>query len=132
MATVAHYIRSDYNPDDREKLERETGQLTEEESERAWASEAAFIARRQVPAPRFVAATIPYDDWSAGQASSSKLPQSESSSLGNTVSGWYRSLSGTGGPVVASPRAGTATNGAVTRNRPPLLRGPIPFPRRRN
>ncbi|KJA16482.1 hypothetical protein HYPSUDRAFT_47307 [Hypholoma sublateritium FD-334 SS-4] len=116
MATVTHYIRSNYNPEDKEKLEKETGQLTEEESERAWASEAALIARRQAPAPRFVAATIPYDGWSVGQASSSKIPESSSSSLGDTLSGWYRSLSANGSKTSGTPRTETTTHsGAITR-----------------
>lgn len=116
MATVTHYIRSKYNPEDREKLEKETGQLTEEESERAWASEAALIARRQAPAPRFVAAMIPYDGWSVGQASSSKLPESSTSSLGDTLSGWYRSLSANGSKTSGTPRTETTIHsGAATR-----------------
>ncbi|KAF8964380.1 hypothetical protein BDZ97DRAFT_1816235 [Flammula alnicola] len=94
MATVTHYIHSQYDPEDREKLEQETGQLAEDglDPEEAWQLEASRIARRRAPPPHFVSATIPYGEWSPGQASSSKLNESSTSSLGNTLSGWYHSL----------------------------------------
>ncbi|KAF8908885.1 hypothetical protein CPB84DRAFT_1863901 [Gymnopilus junonius] len=81
MATVAYYVRSDYNPEDRELLERETGQTDENEQfgkpvdpEEEWKKEALRLPfqRAQKPPPRFVAATITYDGWSSPQTGSSK------------------------------------------------------------
>ncbi|KAF9483456.1 hypothetical protein BDN70DRAFT_918360 [Pholiota conissans] len=97
MATVTHYIYSHYDPEERERLEKETGQLIseEEDPEKAWQREASRIARRTAPAPYFVPATIPYGEWSSQNASTSKLPEALKDPLGDSVSGWYHSLTST-------------------------------------
>ncbi|KAF8158355.1 hypothetical protein B0H34DRAFT_782882 [Crassisporium funariophilum] len=94
MATVAHYIYSHYDPEDREELERETGQVPEEvDSAEAWQKEASHIAHRQrAPPPQFVPATFAYDDWGSRQESSSTPLETLTSTQGNNLSGWYRSL----------------------------------------
>ncbi|KIK27521.1 hypothetical protein PISMIDRAFT_93123 [Pisolithus microcarpus 441] len=64
MATVTHIIRSEYDPADRERLERETGQLDVENLTDPWQTESSFSAQRRLrAAPSFVPATIPYDEW---------------------------------------------------------------------
>ncbi|KAJ3813341.1 hypothetical protein F5876DRAFT_87135 [Lentinula aff. lateritia] len=65
MATTAYTIYSHYDPVDREELERETGQLAENNDDDAWQSEAAKVYKRKQPLPP---------------------PRS------NEVSGWYRSV----------------------------------------
>ncbi|KAH6908013.1 hypothetical protein BKA70DRAFT_1280459 [Coprinopsis sp. MPI-PUGE-AT-0042] len=57
MATVAFTIYSHYDPKDRERLERETGQIPDDEdSEEIWRKEAARMQSKkpQPPAPRFL------------------------------------------------------------------------------
>ncbi|KAJ3920446.1 hypothetical protein F5877DRAFT_89405 [Lentinula edodes] len=65
MATTAYTIYSHYDPVDREELERETGQLAENNDDDAWQLEAAKVYKRKQPLPP---------------------PRS------NEVSGWYRSV----------------------------------------
>ncbi|KAJ3864786.1 hypothetical protein EV359DRAFT_72816 [Lentinula novae-zelandiae] len=65
MATTAYTIYSHYDPVDREQLERETGQLVENNDDDAWQLEAAKVYKRKQPLPP---------------------PRS------NEVSGWYRSV----------------------------------------
>ncbi|CAA7262988.1 unnamed protein product [Cyclocybe aegerita] len=109
MATTAYHIYSHYDPKDREALEKETGQHTDEDlsPEEAWHREASRISRQRGPAPQFVPATISYDEWSSGQASISQSPESSSNALGGSLSGWYRSLtssrSGTPGSATPAP-----------------------------
>ena len=95
MATVSHTIYSHYDTKDREKLERETGQLMDEtEAAQSWITEPPKY-RRQGRAPRFVAATSAYDPWEIIHASSpshyQKFNQSEERAGGETIN-WYRSL----------------------------------------
>ncbi|PPQ65874.1 hypothetical protein CVT26_000808 [Gymnopilus dilepis] len=104
MATVTHYIHSDYNPEDRELLEQETGQTSEDQQlgkpadpEEEWRREASRLPSQRVqkPAPRFVPAAVTYDEWGSSQGTLPKHEPSTSNSLGSSVSGWYRSLTGT-------------------------------------
>ncbi|KAJ3933299.1 MAG: hypothetical protein NXY57DRAFT_999365 [Lentinula lateritia] len=96
MATTAYTIYSHYDPVDREQLERETGQLAENNDDDAWQLEAAKVYKRKqpLPPPRFVPASstssLSVDDWSTPGAGSSRLSSGPSSS--NEVSGWYRSV----------------------------------------
>ncbi|KAH0832053.1 hypothetical protein J3R83DRAFT_12961 [Lanmaoa asiatica] len=95
MATVTHIIRSHYDPADREKLERDTGQRINDQSD-PWQTETSFSAQRRVrAAPTFVPATISYDEWgvplhtpSPTAASASEGPGEPSTSTAE----WYRSL----------------------------------------
>ncbi|KAM6494370.1 hypothetical protein JOM56_010731 [Amanita muscaria] len=93
MATVTHTIYSHYDVKDRERFERETGQLEEKlEADQSWKTEPPNY-RNQAPAPQFVPATIAYDPWSFSQPSSSqqRLEMADQSIDNNTVQ-WYRSL----------------------------------------
>ncbi|KAJ3881737.1 hypothetical protein F5051DRAFT_396347 [Lentinula edodes] len=96
MATTAYTIYSHYDPVDREELERETGQLAENNDDDAWQLEAAKVYKRKhpLPPPRFVPASstssLSVDNWSTPGAGSSRLSSGPSSS--NEVSGWYRSV----------------------------------------
>jgi hypothetical protein len=93
MATVSHTIYSRYDPQEREALERETGQLDEIDPNDAWQSDSYLGSQRQraLP-PHFVPATRPISDWGFEPADSSIRHYAEGSSLGYNVSGWYRSL----------------------------------------
>ncbi|KIJ17743.1 hypothetical protein PAXINDRAFT_161871 [Paxillus involutus ATCC 200175] len=74
MATVAHIIRSHYDSPDREKLENETGQLNEDQSDR-WQTESSFSAQRRTrAAPSFVPATLSYDEWGLPPSSAIEPP----------------------------------------------------------
>ncbi|KAG1745983.1 uncharacterized protein EDB91DRAFT_135963 [Suillus paluster] len=90
MATVAHHIRSDYNPEDRERLEKETGQIPIDEAEE-WNTAPTFSAARRAPPPSFVPARIQYDEWGSAvsltHAISSNTPPPDSG-----TSKWYRAL----------------------------------------
>ncbi|KAI0322346.1 hypothetical protein OF83DRAFT_1093778 [Amylostereum chailletii] len=100
MATVTHYIRSDYDPEiDRQRLLRETGQpldepVPPEDADLAWQTGSSFgLNRRIVLAPRFVPATLSYDEWGnvtlpANENATSNHAASDSDGIG----GWYRSL----------------------------------------
>ena len=74
MATVTHTIYSRYDPADREKLEKETGQATEVDESEDWALKSSFL-RRAKPPPRFVPATVAYEDFSLA-GSNSCFPRS--------------------------------------------------------
>ncbi|KAH7928427.1 hypothetical protein BV22DRAFT_1030728 [Leucogyrophana mollusca] len=91
MATVTHYIRSHYDPKDRERLERETGQIPDEESD-PWQTESSLSShRRLVPPPAFVPATLPYDEWGRGTTPETRrsIPQNPPEA---DLAAWYRSL----------------------------------------
>ncbi|TRM64129.1 hypothetical protein BD626DRAFT_493889 [Schizophyllum amplum] len=94
MATVSHTIYSRYDPADREKLEKETGQAADEDESEDWALKSAFL-RRTKPPPRFVPATVAFDDWSPSTSSRSLSFDSKATSSRSTdVADWYRSLAG--------------------------------------
>jgi len=103
MATVAHHIRSDYDPADRERLEKETGQIPVDEAEE-WNTAPTFSAARRAPPPSFVPARIQYDEW--GSAVSVIDATSSNASAPDTgTSEWYRAL--------------TRDNSTVLGNQPP-------------
>ncbi|KAG2338493.1 hypothetical protein BDR05DRAFT_693312 [Suillus weaverae] len=90
MATVAHHIRSDYDPSDRERLEKETGQIPIDEAEQ-WNTAPTFSAARHAPPPSFVPARIQYDEWGSA-VSLTHAVSSNPSAPDNGTSEWYRAL----------------------------------------
>lgn len=122
MATVTHYIRSHYDPKDREALEIATGQvpsgrdreLEDEEADLAWQTESAFGARQRLAnAPRFVPAVISYDEINnmIGMPKHLFAPPEPKAEVGS----WYKSLRRQAddrqpGPstLTPTPRASTA------------------------
>ena len=90
MATVAHYIRSDYDPADRERLEEETGQIPIDEAEE-WERAPTFSATRRAPPPSFVPARIQYDEWGSAVSLDSAIP-SDAHLADSETSQWYRAL----------------------------------------
>ncbi|KAG2156012.1 uncharacterized protein EDB93DRAFT_66788 [Suillus bovinus] len=90
MATVAHHIRSDYDPADRERLEKETGQVPIDEEEQ-WNAAPTFSATRRAPPPSFVPARIQYDEWGSA-VSLTRTVSSNASAPDNGTSEWYRAL----------------------------------------
>ncbi|KAA1469882.1 hypothetical protein DENSPDRAFT_835564 [Dentipellis sp. KUC8613] len=98
MATVAHTIRSDYDPAvDRARLQRETGQTPDEPvegpEEDSWQTESSFGPRRRLAnAPHFVPATISFDEWGSALTSTQDTPTPSISDSRPEVAGWYRSL----------------------------------------
>ncbi|PPQ76621.1 hypothetical protein CVT24_011326 [Panaeolus cyanescens] len=97
MATISHHVYSHYDPEERELLEKETGQLDEPEddltSDEAWKREASKASRPvKKPPPRFVSAVRPYDDWMMSKPTHSTTLDTSQNALGNSLSSWYRSL----------------------------------------
>lgn len=117
MATVAHYIYSHYDPEHRDALERQTGQIPEEEqldSAEVWQREAYHISngQRLRPPPQFVPATLSYDGWNHEHAYSSKPSSTSNNSSGDNLSGWYRSL--TSHTITARDVSDTMTKASPT------------------
>ncbi|KAG6377085.1 hypothetical protein JVT61DRAFT_1136 [Boletus reticuloceps] len=96
MATVTHIIRSHYDPADREKLELETGQRTNDDTSDPWQTESSFSAQRRIrAAPTFVPATISYDEWGVPSHTSSPAvarAREEPDQPRTSTAEWYRSL----------------------------------------
>jgi len=93
MATVAHTIHSHYDPKDRERLERETGQIPDElDPEQHWRKESLQVYPKKslAPAPVFVPAKVADGEW-ASYATSPTLVDSTKRKESD-VSGWYRDL----------------------------------------
>lgn len=90
MATVAHHIRSYYDPADREQLEKETGQIPIDEEEE-WNTAPTFSAVRRAPPPSFVPARIQYDEWGSAVSLTPEI-SSNASAQDNGTSEWYRAL----------------------------------------
>ncbi|KAL5519831.1 hypothetical protein ACEPAG_1491 [Sanghuangporus baumii] len=110
MATVAHHIRSNYNAEeDRKRLELETGQLEvdaiaeanpsgfqEEEDQDPWLIERPFgTSARILRPPRFVPATIDYNEWGSGSFTRERAREKNEEEDKEGVAGWYRSLART-------------------------------------
>ncbi|KAG8214588.1 hypothetical protein J3R82DRAFT_9657 [Butyriboletus roseoflavus] len=94
MATVAHIIRSHYDPADREKLERQTGQRVNDQSD-PWQTEPSFSAQRRIRAlPTFVPATISYDEWGVPSHIASPTAAKQPDQRSSSTAEWYRSLIG--------------------------------------
>ena len=94
MATVTHIIRSYYDPADREKLEHETGQQIDDQSD-PWQTESSFSAQRRIrAAPTFVPAAVSYDEWGFPSHTSSPTPKPDHPSSSSSTAEWYRSLTG--------------------------------------
>src|SRR5713101_3606454 len=97
MATVTHYIRSEYDAEaDKDRLLRETGQV-EDDALDPWQTESSsagfHTSRRLANAPKFVPALLSYDEW--GNASTPTYAESTSTpsdSQYGDVASWYRSL----------------------------------------
>ncbi|KAI0061400.1 hypothetical protein BV25DRAFT_1826523 [Artomyces pyxidatus] len=96
MATVAHIIRSDYDPEvDRERLQRETGQAVDppaEEEPDPWQTQSPFGVRRRLIAPQFVPAALSYDEWGNALLPVESVADPSSSKQADDVAGWYKSL----------------------------------------
>ncbi|KAG1772445.1 hypothetical protein EDD22DRAFT_434732 [Suillus occidentalis] len=91
MATVAHHIRSYYDPTDREQLEEETGQIPIDEEEQ-WNTAPTFSAARRAPPPSFVPARIQYDEWGSAVSLTHEVSSSNASARDSGTSEWYRAL----------------------------------------
>jgi len=95
MATVTHTIYSHYNSEDREILERLTGQASQDnldDVDREWQAESSLAAQRRTrAAPNFVCASQQYDPWNLGTLPSGSQPRVESDA-GDSVASWYRSV----------------------------------------
>ncbi|KAG2156871.1 uncharacterized protein EDB93DRAFT_1319457 [Suillus bovinus] len=104
MATVAHHIHSDYDPADRERLEKETGQR-----------QLSLLSTRRAPPPSFVPAHIQYDEWGS-TVSLTHTVSSNTSAPDNGTFEWYRDLtrdsSRTSGNQPPTPRSSSTPNEA--------------------
>jgi hypothetical protein len=117
MATVSHTIYSRYDPQERERLERETGQSSDlVGSDDTWQQEANLASRRRHhPPPHFIPASLPSTEWDSARASSSHIPNHGGVSVGNELSSWYRSLS-------SSRESGDSTAQSVRSAVPSIIR----------
>ncbi|CAL1712836.1 unnamed protein product [Somion occarium] len=127
MATVTHYIYSHYDPKDRSKLERQTGQVESgvseevhesEHEEDPWQTESSFSAQRRIAlAPRFVPAIVSYDEINDMIGVPHDLFKPPPPKRGDDVAEWYRSLtrSGTTTPVSSTERSTPDAGSESTR-----------------
>lgn len=123
MATVTHIICSHYDPADREKLEHETGQTNNDQSD-PWQTESSFSAQRRIrAAPTFVPATISYDEWGVPLHTSSPTAAPEKPDQSSTSTAeWYRSLTAaTSSREVPLPRPASARSPRCQDTRPPQI-----------
>ncbi|KAF5338947.1 hypothetical protein D9611_008783 [Ephemerocybe angulata] len=108
MATVSFTIHSHYDPNDRERLERETGQIPSRDSgaspeagpqeelkpEEQWRKEALQIYKRPSlasSAPKFVPAKVAGGEWDSF-ASTPTLASTLKGKPMSNVAGWYKNL----------------------------------------
>ncbi|THH06776.1 hypothetical protein EW145_g3849 [Phellinidium pouzarii] len=123
MATVTHYIYSNYDSEDRERLEAETGQLDADvDVADPWLTGKSFaISKRIANAPRFVAATIAYDDWASAGTSANFGNRVIETGEEENVSEWYRTLSrkASGGSSRVSTPPSPRRNSASSKKSPP-------------
>jgi hypothetical protein len=106
MATTTHYIYSDYNPEDRERIEAETGQLPQDSDDfDPWLTEKAFgSSQRLKHPPKFVAATAKYDPWI--EPIPHALPRGKAEEPQSDVASWYKQLTSAGNSQSNTPKAG--------------------------
>ncbi|KAJ7134700.1 hypothetical protein C8R44DRAFT_432791 [Mycena epipterygia] len=118
MATRAYTIYSYYDPAQRERLERETGQIPQDgqeavDSAEAWETEAKLVfAQKLRPPPQFVPAA-------AAMPVAPPIPEPVSRPPASDVAGWYRSLTKPKNTPCRAPSresAGSATQ-SVPRER---------------
>ncbi|KAL1744417.1 hypothetical protein HDZ31DRAFT_82679 [Schizophyllum fasciatum] len=83
MATVSHTIYSRYDPADREKLEKETGQATDADESEDWALKSSFLRASSSSSSTASPGGTDVADWYKALAS-------RSSSAGPSSSGAYR------------------------------------------
>ncbi|KDQ25595.1 hypothetical protein PLEOSDRAFT_1090093 [Pleurotus ostreatus PC15] len=106
MATVTHIIYSHYNPNDRERLEAETGQIDpqdEIDADEEWRIQTTISGQRRTRLPpRFVPATTTYDPWSSTPTTAATGTKIEDNARGDTLSQWYRSISKTQASVATT------------------------------
>lgn len=117
MATVTHYIYSQYDPPQRKEVESE---VAEEETQDPWITESSFgVNRRLQNAPHFVPAVVPYDEINSmlGGASSS-IPRADEPSSSSHVGSWYRSL----------PRSSSAPSSRPQASPPNVVSPSLPSP----
>ncbi|KAF9533212.1 hypothetical protein CPB83DRAFT_846068 [Crepidotus variabilis] len=121
MATEVHHIYSHYDPEDHEKLEIETSQSSLSIDE-VWEQEAPKLNRLRAPAPQFVPAVVAYGDWAPGLLKRSETPpigQSETT-LGASLSDWYRSLTTSRNLTPVQPTTIAATSNSSSSSTPVL------------
>lgn len=105
MATVTHIIYSHYDPNDRERLEAETGQIDpqdEIDADEEWRIQTTLSGQRRTRLPpRFVPATTTYDPWSRTPTTAINA-KVEGNAGGDSLSQWYRSISKTQASVATT------------------------------
>ncbi|KAH9969782.1 hypothetical protein BC827DRAFT_1151727 [Russula dissimulans] len=99
MATVTHYIRSEYDADvDRDRLLLETGQVSDNAVDPdPWQTEPSSAgyhrSHRLANAPKFVPAHLSYDEWGTPSVHTQPTTLTTSELRDGDVATWYRSLS---------------------------------------
>ncbi|KAI9508895.1 hypothetical protein F5148DRAFT_835197 [Russula earlei] len=136
MATVAHYIRSEYVPDiDRDRLSREAAHgQTPEDPVDPWQTEpssAGFFDSRRLanaPPPTFVPAHLPCDEWGTpARAQPAAARATASDPRHGDVATWYRSLGRQGAAADVRQRPlPPPPASSITRCHPSLEAAPGP------
>lgn len=126
MATVAFYVHSDYTPEDRQRLEVETGQLDETleddlEIDFETLRKTFGLSKRVLNPPKFVPATVTGDYWEPTNTTATSSGSTVFAAEGDeaSVSGWYAALTRntpTGTPRTASPAPRPPTQGLKKTN----------------
>lgn len=126
MATVTHYIYSHYDPQQRELLERATGQVAETEEPDPWQTESSFGARRRIAlAPRFVPAIVSYDEINNMMGVPPAVPDRAEQEPSDDVSSWYRNITRSNSAPVegqgSPPSASTLVDPSPLADAPPVV-----------
>ncbi|KAI0632047.1 hypothetical protein C8Q77DRAFT_1059600 [Trametes polyzona] len=118
MATVTHYIYSHYELSKRNEEEIAEDNI-ETEEEDPWVTESTFGARRRIRnSPRFVPATVSYDQVNdmIGGASSS-IPREPEQKPSVDVADWYKSLRRASSAPLAESQ--TSSDSSMPSDAPP-------------
>ncbi|KAI0276499.1 hypothetical protein BGY98DRAFT_985502 [Russula aff. rugulosa BPL654] len=129
MATVTHYIRSEYDAEaDKDRLLQETGQVAAADDDNdaldPWQTESSsagfHISRRLANAPKFVPALLSYDEWgNASTPTYAKSTPTSSDSPHGDLASWYRSLSRQGPNPTLPQQQSSSRSSSATRHRTP-------------
>ena len=127
MATVTHYIRSEYDAEaDKDRLLQETGQVAAPDGDALdpWQTESSsagfHISRRLANAPKFVPALLSYDEWgNASTPTYAKSTPTSSDSPHGDLASWYRSLSRQGPNPTLPQQQSSSRSSSATRHRTP-------------
>ena len=138
MATVTHYIRSEYDPEaDKDRLLKETGQSADRDVDvDPWQTESSSAgfhnSHRLANAPKFVPAVLSYDEWGTAATLSSSARPAPPSSQRRVGRDWFiaRAISesqSASAPPTPWPRSSSSSSVADILARHPPSTSAQPF-----